>query len=149
MLRATVSNHHAFNSLLPVNDEEFGTQMNIPPKLADDLSNKLYDEQAEAFRRFLDAIGVLFPGLELRSQKRYSALYWHGKIVVYIEPQTYGVLLGFFRDYVRPVERRYTFIDFPEWNRSKGGLLGYRVGSDAAFHNAAILLFYSVEAVRR
>jgi hypothetical protein len=98
----------------------------LPYKLTSDMSWKCWDDHTAAFKSLVDAVALVCPGISLESQNRYSAFYRNGKIIVYVEPQRWRILFGFFADYIRfPGERIATpTTDFPEWNTSKGGLVG-------------------------
>jgi len=99
----------------------------IPQKLQSDLYRKCWTDHIDAMSSLLDAVAVFCPRACLRSQERYSALYKGNKeIFAYIEPQQNRVLFGFFRNYVADAQQRVRIrmTSFPEWNTSKGGLVG-------------------------
>ena len=105
------------------------TRIPLPYKLSADMSWKCWDDHLQAFKSLVDAVALVCPGITVRSQARYSAFYRGGRIIAYIEPQRRRILFGIFRDYVSPVKRRIEIkgTDFPNWNTSKGGLVGFEL----------------------
>jgi hypothetical protein len=103
--------------------------MDIPSKLQRDLF-KPYEEQSDAFKKFLAGIEIFTPAFRLDSQDRYSAFYYRGRPVVYIEPQRSSIVFGFFRNDIREYYElhRDEFCHFPDWNTARGGLVGYDLG---------------------
>src|SRR6478672_473812 len=99
----------------------------LPEKFRGELRRKCWDDHAAALDALLDATAALCPRATLQSQERYTALYKGRSIFAYIEPRRDGILFGFFRDYVDRVSQQLTIHEtsFPEWNKSKGGLVGY------------------------
>lgn len=100
--------------------------MELPAKLKSDLL-KSPDAARDQFVRFLTACEVLFPGFEVRSQKRYSALYAGPTPIMYIEPQYNRILLGFYSTFIHRYRKSlpHLFTDFPQWSSAHGTLVGY------------------------
>ena len=103
------------------------TRILLSHKLTSSMSRKCWDDHMAAFESLVDALSVVCPGIRLKDQQRYSAFYCGEKIIAYIEPQRCCIRFGLFKDYIRPYrDRIFTHAkeDFPDWNKSKGGLVG-------------------------
>lgn len=100
----------------------------LPDKLQRDVRNS-WDEHAAALLSLIDRTVERHPTTSVRSQQRYSALYKGRYPFVYLEPQRDRILLGFFRDYVDRLTKAPALqpVPFPDWNTSKGGLVGYAI----------------------
>ena len=127
--------------------------MKIPDRLKSQLCTP-FCVQHDAFPAFLTAIGVLMPMVHLESQKRYSAFYYGRSPFVYIDPQSDYFKLGFFRNYVNAYAKLHAddFCAFPQWNTSRGGLIGFRLaGFDEAIRDsiavAGMLLVTSFQRI--
>lgn len=100
----------------------------LPEKLWKDL-RKSSELHVKELRALVDETLEHYSSANVRSTKRYSALYKGRNPAVYIEPQKDRVLLGFFRDHVerlKPVPSIRS-VSFADWNDSKGGLMGFAI----------------------
>ena len=130
--------------------------MLIPARLQSRLL-KVTEEQRNAFTEGLvPCAETIWPQLTLESTKRYSAFYFRGSPVVYIDPQLYGVKLGFFRNCVdgRCGLTAVSFDIHGQWNATRGVLVGFFItghGTRLAqtLSTAAQLIFYTMEQIRR
>ena len=129
------------------------TRIPLPTKLSRDMSWKCWDNHTEAFKSLVDAVSVVCPGIALRSTQRYSAFYRDSSIVAYVDPQRRRILLGFFRDWVHRIKHQITITPtgFPDWNGSKGGLIGYEIlGQDRDLtRRVADVAYLVIESYRR
>lgn len=102
--------------------------MDIPQKLEDDLCKPFPLDQT-AFPKLVATMEVLGPSVRVKSQKRYSAFYFRSSPFVYIDPQVNGIKLGYFRDHIAHylAIHEAEFCEFPRWNTSRGGLVGYEL----------------------
>jgi hypothetical protein len=109
-----------------------GQRMNVilPEKLRSDLRHKCLPSHVDAFEKLYDLVIASCPSHEIRCQQRYSGLYRGESIFTYIDPQRDGIHFGFFRDYVKRLDTppRIRQGEYPDWNPSKGGLVGFWLG---------------------
>lgn len=105
------------------------TKVPLPSKLTSEMSWKCWDDHAQAFDALVTALSVICPRITLDSQNRYSAFYKGKSVLAYVEPQKHRILFGFFKDWVDPIQCRIRIypVSFPEWNKSKGGLVGFEL----------------------
>lgn len=107
------------------------TRSDLPAKLAEHIDSRCYEQHAVAFYELFARLKTKCGDLELREQKRYTAFYKHLSIFAYVEPQRDRIAFGLFANWVRPKARSLGALlhHFPEWNTSKGGLVGYSIQS--------------------
>ncbi len=100
--------------------------MHIPDELNELLLRPFYLQQ-ESFERLVSALDVVLPDVTIEAHNRYSAFYLNTRPLVYIEPQVNGIKFGFFRDDILAYYKinQDQFCDFPRWNESRGGLVGF------------------------
>lgn len=104
----------------------------LPDKLRTDL-RKSPEWHRDALQSLIDEVVGMYPRALVGSTKRYSAMYEDDRPVVYIDPQRDRILLGFFGDFIDRLSHPPAIrsVAFPDWNPSKGGLIGYEIEGPA------------------
>jgi hypothetical protein len=98
----------------------------LPATLTTALGGKSWQHHIDAMNVLVQAVTTVCPGIQIEEKSRYHAFYRGKKILVYIDPQQGLIRFGFFASHIHMAKARITTAmeDFPEWNRSKGGLVG-------------------------